>query len=359
VDFARIISMYNIVLNHYIRNGFVFDHFPQYERQLSLLKSFTDWNNNAFILISGIVGYKTNKYSNLIYLWLTVFFYSVGIHKFYELFKKHSIIKENIIYEYYPMIFKRYWFFTTYFGMYLFLPVLNKGIASLSKYEFGLVVLTLHLIFVFWREYKNPNEDMFQCHNGNSVIWFLIYYLTGAYIGKYRVDYTGIKKYIYLFLCLFIFTFISYLFFKTSHNEIPIRIGNLIIEVPFVIKRMLNERYDSFLKIIQSMAVCLFCMQIHYNKYLAKIICFTGPFIFSVYLVHNNKVLKDNSVTHMFDSLPKNMSFNSLFSLLLLKSMKMMVFSIIIDYLKHLLLSLLRIRKILIFVETKLKEKLG
>ena len=100
-------------------------------------------------------------------------------------------------------------------------------------------------------------------------------------------------------------------------------------------------------------------MQIHYNKYLAKIICFIGPFIFSVYLVHNNKVLKDNSVTHMFDSLPKNMSFNSLFSLLLLKSVKMMVFSIIIDYLKHLLLSLLRIRKILIFVETKLKEKLG
>ena len=124
IDFARIISMFNIVLNHYIRNGFVFDHFPQYERQLSLLKSFTDWNNNAFILISGIVGYKTNKYSNLIYLWLTVFFYSVGIHKFYEYFKKNSIIKENIIYEYYPMIFKRYWFFTTYFGMYLFLPII-------------------------------------------------------------------------------------------------------------------------------------------------------------------------------------------------------------------------------------------
>ena len=58
MDFARIISMYNIVLNHYIRNGFVFDHFPQYERQLSLLKSFTDWNNNAFILYQELLDIK-------------------------------------------------------------------------------------------------------------------------------------------------------------------------------------------------------------------------------------------------------------------------------------------------------------
>ena len=31
--------------------------------------------------------------------------------------------------DYYPMIFNRYWYFTAYFGMYLILPVINKGIA--------------------------------------------------------------------------------------------------------------------------------------------------------------------------------------------------------------------------------------
>ena len=35
--------------------------------------------------------------------------------------------------EYCPVIFNRYWYFTTYFGMYLFLPVINKGIENLTK----------------------------------------------------------------------------------------------------------------------------------------------------------------------------------------------------------------------------------
>ena len=68
VDFLRLISMYNIVVNNYFYDADVFKHFPSYDRYFSLIHNFTDWNNNAFILISGIVGYKTNKYSNLIYI---------------------------------------------------------------------------------------------------------------------------------------------------------------------------------------------------------------------------------------------------------------------------------------------------
>ena len=74
--------MYTIVLNHIIFFGNGYKHFPKHIRPLSLVHSITDWNTNGFILISGIVGYKTKKYSNLFYLWLTVLFYSVGIHKY-------------------------------------------------------------------------------------------------------------------------------------------------------------------------------------------------------------------------------------------------------------------------------------
>ena len=224
VDFFRLISMYNIVVNHYFYNADVFSHFPNYNRQFSLIHNFTDWNNNAFILISGIVGYKTNKYSNLIYLWLTVFFYTVGIDKYFLHFRKISIPKGELYKDYNPMIFNRYWYFSSYFGMYLFLPVINKGIASLTKYELRLVVLTTLGIFIFWREYKNKDDDLFHFHNGFSMIWQLTFYLTGAYIGKYRVDYKGIIKYIYCFLCIIIYFFISYLFFKENQGEIPFKI---------------------------------------------------------------------------------------------------------------------------------------
>ena len=88
VDLLRFIAMYIVVLHHILYFGNAFKHFPQYTRQLYMLSSITSWHNNAFILISGVIGYKTNKYSNLLYLWLTVFFYSVGIHEYYLCFKK-------------------------------------------------------------------------------------------------------------------------------------------------------------------------------------------------------------------------------------------------------------------------------
>jgi len=359
VDFLRLISMYNIVVNHYFYNADVFKHFPSYDRYFSLIHNFTDWNNNAFILISGIVGYKTNKYSNLIYIWLIVFFYTVGIDKYFSYFKKSNISKEDVYKDHYPMIFNRYWYFSSYFGMYLFLPVINKGIVSLTKYELRLVVLTTLGIFIFWREYKNPGDDLFHFHNGFSMIWQLTFYLTGAYIGKYRVEYNGILKYIYCLTCLFIYFFISYLFFKQNHGEIPFKIGSLTINPPYVIRRLISDNFNSGVKVIQSITICLFCLQLHFNKYLAKIICFLGPLIFSVYIIHHNTLILDHYVRNIFNNPPSDTSFNSILSIICLKSLRMLIASLIIDYLRHLLFTLLRIRKILIFIETKMKEKLG
>ena len=82
--------------------------------------------------------------------------------------------------------------------MYLFLPVINKGIAYLTKGEFKLVVISTIVVLSFWRDYKNPKEDVFNLNGGFSLLWLLTLYLTGAYIGKYRNDYSRYKKYIYI-----------------------------------------------------------------------------------------------------------------------------------------------------------------
>ena len=356
VDFFRIMSMYSVVVCHYLGFGKDFGHFPQFKRQLSFIHGIIYNHNNSFALISGIILYKTNKYSNLLYLWFQVLFYSVGIHKYLVNYKKSYYVRKNMEEEYYPLIFYRYWYFTTYFGMYLFLPVLNKGIASLTKYEFRLVIITTLFIFVFWRDYKNPRRNIFQLNRGKSVIWFLVFYLTGAYIGKYRVDYFGIKAYFYCFICLFIFLFFSYLYFKVINNEFYFMIGNFKIPIPIVLKRMLNEDCDSTLKIIQDITACLFFMQIRYNTYISKVICFTGPLVFSVFLIHANEYILINNISHIFKNVPKNISFNSLMNFVFLKSLKVFIICIFIDYFRYLFFSLIRLKKILIFLETKMKE---
>ena len=357
VDIIRIISMYNIIIFHYINFGKPFRRFPKYTRELWLLFCFINWHNDAFILISGIIGYKTNKYSNLLYLWLVVLFYSVAMHKYVYYYKKNYLIKYAMFKEYYPVVFKGYWYFTSYFGMYLFLPVINKGIASLSKYEFNLIILSTLGIFSFWKYYNNPSEDIFFLADGRSITWFLALYLMGAYIGKYQVNYLGIKKYIYCFICLLLFIISSYLYFKASINEFFLNIGNKRIQLPKVFKNIINGRFDSLVKTIQSITVCLFCMQLNYNKYIAKIICFCGPLIFQIYLIHHHKLIIPTVLARVFDKHSTFPSYNDLLSFLLIRSFKTFIICIFIDYLRHLLFSLLRIRKLLIFLENKMKEK--
>ena len=79
-------------------------------------------------------------------------------------------------------------------GKYLFVPLINKGKAYLSKGEFKLVVISTICTFIFWRDYKNPYQDLFQLYNRMSMIWLSTFNLTEAYIGKYQNYYPGYKK---------------------------------------------------------------------------------------------------------------------------------------------------------------------
>ena len=355
IDLVRLICMFMIIINHFLYFGQAFKKYPNHKNVLIPLHNLTDWSNNGFALISGIVGYKTNRYSNLLYLWVTVFFYSLGIHLFIRHFKKDFIIKHKISVEFFPIIFKRYWYFTAYFGMYLYLPVINKGISYLTKSEFKLVVMSTLGIFVLWRDYKNPNRDVFDLREGNSMIWLLTYYLTGAYIGKYNTNYTGYKKYFFYFLCLFIYFFPSYLYNILNNNQQNESKSYLKKKL----KQMLTKRYDSFFKISQSISACLFFMQIKYSNFASKIICFLGPLAFGIYLIHTHPIFIVNSLKHIFDNLRDDISINSIIFLVLLKTLKVFIFCIIIDYFRSILFSFLKLRKIFITVEEKMKNILN
>ena len=64
---------------------------------IDLIRLFCYWHNTSFIFISGMVGYKTCKYSNLLFLLLCVLLYSVGIHLFAIIFLPGFTINNNII----------------------------------------------------------------------------------------------------------------------------------------------------------------------------------------------------------------------------------------------------------------------
>ena len=59
----------------------------------------------------------------------------------------------------------------------------------------------------------------------------------------------------------------------------------------------------------------------------------------------------------LFINQPKNIDIKPLLNFMFLKSFKIFVFSLAFDYLRHLLFSFLRIKNLLFFIETKMKEK--
>ena len=122
---------------------------------------------------------------------------------------------------------------------------------------------------------------------------------------------------------------------------------------------MYSGALNSVLKIVQAITVCLFFLQIHYNKYIAKIICFLGPLAFSIYLIYTNQIIAHNYISPLLVHQPRNISLKPLLSFLFIKTFIICLTSLIIDYFKHLFFTFLRIKKILLIIETAMKEKLS
>ena len=75
--------MLGIVYIHVLFIGKANYKYNKYIINLNSSVTYVFWHNNAFSIISGVVSSQITKYSNLLYLWLCVVFYSVSIHYYY------------------------------------------------------------------------------------------------------------------------------------------------------------------------------------------------------------------------------------------------------------------------------------
>jgi len=357
IDFIRIIAMYGIIINHIIFKKKTLSKYKKF-KELKLLHVLFFWHNNGFAFISGFIGYKTHKYSNLFYLWIWVCFYSVIIHLFYLKFKPRFILYERFLYSLFPIIFSRYWFFTAYFGMYLFLPIINKGINYLNQSELKICLISILFIYVFWHDIMNLNNDIFMTKKGASVLWLLIFYITGTYFGKYKLKIMGIKKFYFLLISFSIYIIISLLYYRIYNCNYKINGLNVDIKhkIIIILKNLLTENYDSNLKVIQSISILLFLLEINYNKYFGQIISFIGIRAFGVYLIHDNNYVRQDIISNLFINENNNISLFQVYRLFMTKSLLIFIICSIIDYLRNFVFNLIKIRNICIILDKKIFE---
>lgn len=79
IDLLKIMAMINVLILHinlYSKQINLNYESPKFT-SIWLLEIMSFWAVDGFGIISGIIGYKKYKFSNLIFIWVEYFFYSV------------------------------------------------------------------------------------------------------------------------------------------------------------------------------------------------------------------------------------------------------------------------------------------
>lgn len=136
LDLLRIISMFMIVITHVLgKDGLrssVEGHADSYFIVTWIIQVLVYGAVNCYALISGYVGINSRyRYSKLLSIWTQVFFYTFTITALFAI-TGHEVTLLNWRDAFFPIVSGQYWYITAYFGLLVFMPVINNGLNALT-----------------------------------------------------------------------------------------------------------------------------------------------------------------------------------------------------------------------------------
>lgn len=279
IELLRIISMLLIVLSHYVvHSGYDFHKLPFGINKILLeFGVLGNIGTMLFVLISGyfLVNSDKVKIKKIAKYIFQVMFYSISIYLLLCFFDREVFSFKNLILNFFPITFKRYWFATVYFVIYLFHPYINKFINSLNRDEHKKFIFTAAFLFLILRTITTM--DFY----GNEIIYFLIFYAIGAYFAKYDDNYFYKKNNslkVFAFSSVIIYS--SILFFNI--------VGYKITYFNDHATYLLNI-YSVFPLLVSTSLFGLFSKKTLYtNNIINKI----SSLVFGIYLISDNKNLR-------------------------------------------------------------------
>ena len=274
------IVLFHLTLNSEYRTVNSFSYF-------NFIFSFFDCGGKLGVaLFVMICGYfminKEIKFSKLIKLEGQVLFYSILFFIINILFLDGSVNFIKCLNSFLPNIMKSYWFFSSYFVLYLFIPYINKFISIISRKNF-LRLLVLGFIFLIFIPSINIISGDF-----SNILYLVFYYLVGGYISKFYGEHSFNKlKMIILFLASYSAIVLSFMILSV-----------LSVKVVYL-KPYISSYYslDSVFLLISSISLFLFFKDI---KIKSKFVNFLGSSSFGIYLFHENIFVKYRIWNEMF-----------------------------------------------------------
>ena len=348
IDSLRILGMLAIIIHHLLLHGKAMSKYKRF-KELRLLNLLCMWHVSSFGLISGITINKTHKFYNLLYLWILVVFYSFFFEIVINKLNNRPIIIEKFITDLFPVIHNKYWYFTSYFGMFPFLPFIKKSIMLLSLIEIKKIIYFMIGIFIIWVSYY---KDPFSLNGGYSPISLLIFYIFGAYTGKYFFFKKITNRIIIGLICFILFLMVSLI----TYN---INIKNCFPNMEQKLKNLFRPSIKSLPTVCQVFSITIFVSQIKFNNFLSRIITIIGPLTFDVYLIHENRCIRDNYIKKSFSEIPNNICYKYILFLVIKKAFIIFIISIFISYLRSIIFRILKVKDFCIICELMITKIFG
>lgn len=193
IELLRILSMLAIVFHHYILYGdFAFAAVDINKILADILLSGGKLGLNIFILITGYFAVRSGfKWKKAIRIWFMVLCWSVigmmtglFLGRIYpSLFSGLEAIPQarGVFKAFMPISFNAYWFATDYIVLYLLSPFLTQFVENAGERQSRKLVCLLLIIWCVVPMFLINREGWAYSDLG----WFILMYLTGAYLSLY------------------------------------------------------------------------------------------------------------------------------------------------------------------------------
>lgn len=243
---------------------------------------------NAYMLISGYFlcesGFKLRRLISLyVQLWLySVLIGSLGI----GLSMAGFIEIEAIDFHYlllllFPISMEHYWFLTAYIYFFLLLPLLGRGLKSLSQKQHLCILLLLLFNFCILKSILPVRFDFDK--KGYDAIWYSCVFVAAAYIRRYKPAFFEKKKNCrILYLCgvLGIVAELALLWVVFMKKGALSYIMNISLE------------YNHLFVFLASLGLVCYFINSNPPAFIGKLASKLGPYTLGVYLLHENISLR-------------------------------------------------------------------
>ena len=270
IDLLRILSMQMVCLLHVLGEGGILSAVQIHSAKYNIiwfLRTAAYCAVNCYALISGYVGIEAKfRYSKILKLWLQVVFYTVGITAIFYVFSPEQIGRRELFSSVSPVMSVQYWYFTSYFCMFFFIPFLNRLINGLPSRQRRILVITIIVLFSILPALFG--RDVFGTGEGYSVLWLVCLYLIGGCIKKS-------------------------LWIQKIHYRTALVIYLASTVLAWIVKGRLIA-YTSPAMLLSGIALLILFANCKLPDWMFTKITFLSPLSFSVYLIHAHPLIWTN-----------------------------------------------------------------